>query len=126
MSEPLSRNEAILRATIDGQPYNKAPLSREEALLLELKEAIEAGGGGGGGGEGMKFEKVDSLPAYGNSHTIYFVKSGVAGDKDVYKEYVYLDGSWERLGQYEGNIDYDAIGDKPDAVPDSFIDSLFD
>lgn len=107
-----------------GDPiYNQAPLSRVEYLL---KQIADQGGGGGGGGEGMKFVKVDSLPASGNTNTIYFLKSSVAGDKDVYKEYVYLDGSWERLGQYEGNIDYENIGDKPEAVSDSFIDSLFD
>ena len=45
-----SRMEDILRATIDGTAYEDKPQSREEQLLIELKEAIEAGGGGGGGG----------------------------------------------------------------------------
>lgn len=45
---PQSRNEAILRATIDGTEYTDPPQSRIEDLLLELKEAIEEGGGGGG------------------------------------------------------------------------------
>lgn len=45
---PQSRNEAILRATIDGTEYTAPPESRIEDLLLELKEAIEQGGGGGG------------------------------------------------------------------------------
>ena len=43
-----SREEDILRATIDGTEYNKPPQSRVEELLIELKEAIEEGGGGGG------------------------------------------------------------------------------
>ena len=42
---PQSRNEAILRATIDGTEYKDPPQSRIEDLLLELKEAIEEGGG---------------------------------------------------------------------------------
>lgn len=46
---PQSRNEAILRSTIDGTEYTDPPQSRIEDLLLELKEAIEEGGGGGGG-----------------------------------------------------------------------------
>jgi hypothetical protein len=50
MSEPQSRNEAILQATIDGTEYTDPPQSRIEDLLLQLKEAIEEGGGGGGGG----------------------------------------------------------------------------
>lgn len=45
---PMSRVEDILRATIDGTEYNKAPLSRVEEDLLELKAAIDSGGGGGG------------------------------------------------------------------------------
>ena len=45
---PQSRNEAILRATIDGTEYTAPPQSRIEDLLLELKETIEQGGGAGG------------------------------------------------------------------------------
>ena len=44
---PQSRVEEILRATIDKTEYNKEPLSRVEADLLELKAAIDSGGGGG-------------------------------------------------------------------------------
>ena len=46
---PESREEEILVSTINGEEYDKAPESRIEALLLELKEVIEEGGGGGGG-----------------------------------------------------------------------------
>lgn len=44
----LSRVEAILRATLGQDVEVPEPLSRVEELLIELKEAIEAGGGGGG------------------------------------------------------------------------------
>lgn len=44
---PQSRNEAIIKATIDGTEYTAPPQSRMEDLLLELKEVIEQGGGGG-------------------------------------------------------------------------------
>lgn len=37
-NNPQSRDEEILIATIDGKEYNKAPQSRMEELLLELKE----------------------------------------------------------------------------------------
>lgn len=47
-NNPQSRTEEILIATIDGEEYDKLPQSRLEELLLELKQAIEAGGGGGG------------------------------------------------------------------------------
>lgn len=42
---PQSRNEAILRATIDGTEYEAPPQSRMEDLLVELKAAIEQSGG---------------------------------------------------------------------------------
>lgn len=45
---PQSRNEEIIRATIDGTEYTDPPQSRMEDLLIELKESIEEGGGGGG------------------------------------------------------------------------------
>lgn len=44
---PQSRNEAIIKSTIDGTQYTDPPQSRMEDLLLDLKEAIEGGGGGG-------------------------------------------------------------------------------
>lgn len=47
MANPKSRNEEILWSIINGTPYTKTPLSREEYLLIKLKEAIDAGGGGG-------------------------------------------------------------------------------
>ena len=40
---PQSRNEAILRATIDGTEYTDPPQSRIEDLLIQLKEVIEHG-----------------------------------------------------------------------------------
>jgi len=49
VTDPRSRNEEILRATIDGTEYDAPPQSRIEDLLIQLKEAIEHGGGGGGG-----------------------------------------------------------------------------
>ena len=38
------RNEDILRSMIDGTSYTKEPESRNEELLLQLKDVIEAGG----------------------------------------------------------------------------------
>lgn len=40
-----SRNEDILQSIIDGTSYTAPPRSRIEDLLIQLKEAIEAGGG---------------------------------------------------------------------------------
>ena len=40
-----SRFEDIVRATIDGTPYTETVHSKEEELLLELKDAIETAQG---------------------------------------------------------------------------------
>ena len=58
----FSREEDILRATIDGTQYDGKPQSRIEKLLLELKEAIEAGGGGGGGGGTTNYNLLTNKP----------------------------------------------------------------
>lgn len=46
MANPHSRNEEILQSIIDATEYTKVPQSREEYLLLEIKDIIEQGGGG--------------------------------------------------------------------------------
>lgn len=61
MATPQSRNEAILRATIDGTEYTDPPQSRIEDLLLELKAVIEQGGGGGT----SDYEQLSNKPAIG-------------------------------------------------------------
>lgn len=63
MSNFLSRNEEILRAIIDGTEYSKVPQSREEALLLELKDAVESGGGGTGAGGTTNYNKLSNKPS---------------------------------------------------------------
>ncbi len=50
---PSSRVEAILKSKIDGTTYDKIPLSRVEALLMELN----AGGGGT-----MDYNSLENLP----------------------------------------------------------------
>ena len=42
-----SRFEDIVQSIIDQTPYDEVVHSKEEELLLELKEVIEEGGGGG-------------------------------------------------------------------------------
>lgn len=46
MANPQSRNEEILQSIVDGTEYTKVPKSREEYLLLEIKDIISQGGGG--------------------------------------------------------------------------------
>lgn len=46
MANPQSRNEEILQSIVDDAEYTKIPQSREEYLLLEIKDLIEQGGGG--------------------------------------------------------------------------------
>lgn len=46
MANPQSRNEEILQSIVDDTEYTKVPQSREEFLLLEIKDIIEHGGGG--------------------------------------------------------------------------------
>lgn len=62
---PQSRNEAIMKATIDGTQYTAPPQSRIEDLLIELKAAIEGGGGGGT----TNYNALENRPQV-NGHTL--------------------------------------------------------
>lgn len=104
------------------------PLSRNEKLLMQIKEAIENGGGGGGGDRPL-FKVVDALPTEDiSTSTIYMVKSNIEGQDDIYIEYVYINGKWERFGQHQDGtgIDYDKLNGLPEDIPAGYVDSLFD
>lgn len=62
---PQSRNEAIIKSTIDGTQYTDPPQSRIEDLLIELKAAVEGGGGGGT----TNYNNLENRPQI-NSHTL--------------------------------------------------------
>ena len=69
------RNEDILRSMIDGTSYTKEPKSRNEELLLELKDVIEAGGGGSADAytksetDTLLTAKADKVTTYTKSET---------------------------------------------------------
>lgn len=71
IEETRSRAEQILRATIDGTPYDKAPQSRMEELLIELKNS-------GGGGGTSDYNQLSNKPSL-NGKTL----SGDLTSKDV-------------------------------------------
>lgn len=49
-------------------------------------------------------EVVNSLPASGNATTIYLVPNQVEGQSNVYTEYIYSNGKWEKLGTQEVDL----------------------
>lgn len=86
MSEPQSRNEAILQATIDGTEYTDPPQSRIEDLLLQLKEVIEEGGGGGQTYNDFTGATASTAGAHG------LVPAPSAGNQD---KFLKADGTWD-------------------------------
>lgn len=120
----LSRAEDILESKIAGTAYDKPPLSRIEALLIQLDV-----GGGGGGGDHIKRVFVDELPTENiDVNTIYYTPAKTPGDEDKYAEYMYTNGKWERFGVTPDGtgIDYDKLDGKPVDIDKGYIDSLFD
>lgn len=116
-----SRINDIIRCQISGIPYDKAPLSRLEAMLI-------AADSGGGGGE-MKKIVVDVLPTENiDTNALYLTPSRTPGFEDKYAEYTYIGGKWEKLGVTPDGtgISYDNLEGKPTDIPEDFIDSLFD
>lgn len=52
------------------------------------------------------YKVVDSLPASGaDENKIYLVLSGAQGEKNLYTEYAFVEGQWEKLGEYAAEVD---------------------
>lgn len=52
------------------------------------------------------YRLVSALPTEDiDSHKIYLVLSADSEENDLYTEYIYVNGSWEKLGEYKADID---------------------
>jgi hypothetical protein len=61
------------------------------------------------------FKLVTSLPSSGESNKIYIVKDG-SDANDVYQEYYYTNGSWEKIGTHTVKVDLTPYAKKTEAV----------
>ena len=52
----------------------------------------------------LTLKKVDTLPSTAESNVIYLVQSGDE-QENLYKEYLYVEGSWEMIGSTQANLD---------------------
>ena len=53
----------------------------------------------------LSYKKVDTLPADPQTNIIYLVPKTDTESQDVYDEYLYVDGNWEKIGSTEVNLD---------------------
>ena len=61
------------------------------------------------------FEVVTALPTENiNPNKIYLVPSQTTGETNVYTEYTYKNGAWEKLGEYKADVDLSAYAFKAD------------
>ena len=61
------------------------------------------------------FKLVTSLPSSGESNKIYIVKDG-SDANDVYQEYYYTNGAWEKIGTHAVKVDLTPYAKKTEAV----------
>lgn len=47
---------------------------------------------------------VSELPSAGVANKIYLIESNESGEQNIYTEYGYINGNWEKLGQYRAEI----------------------
>lgn len=132
MPDIPSRSEQIMQSIIDGTVYTDPPLSRNEDLLLKIKNVIEQGAGTMdysslenkpsinsvelNGNKSLsdlgivnpmmikgRVSTVSALPATATPGWVYFV--GNVNDSDL-KEYVYTeDHTWEFIGYSSISVD---------------------
>lgn len=61
------------------------------------------------------FEMVTELPTENiNPNKIYLVPSQTTGETNVYTEYTYKNGAWEKLGEYKADVDLSPYAFKAD------------
>lgn len=61
------------------------------------------------------FEVVTALPTENiNPNKIYLVPSETTGESNIYTEYTYKNGAWEKLGEYKADVDLSAYALKAD------------
>lgn len=53
---------------------------------------------------GAKYEVVDELPSTGVEGTIYLVPSSTSTSGDIYDEYIYVDGDFEKIGTTKADL----------------------
>lgn len=90
------------------------------SILLEILDKIEGGIGGGAqiddniisttttwssskivselANAGFDVQVVQTLPATGEAHTLYFVPSADPKTQNIYDEYLYANNAWEQVG----------------------------
>ena len=69
-------------------------------------------------------EVVTALPTSGIKKHLYLIKSDKAGDKNIYKEYLYTgdvnaaydENKWEELGEYKSDVDLTPYSKKSETV----------
>ena len=98
MANPQSRNEEILQSIVDDTEYTKVPQSREEYLLLEIKDIIGQGGGGTSNVQGIVLTMNSSTYVV----TAYLVdgegqRVGDAQTIDIPLELTIIDASYNNM-----------------------------
>lgn len=52
------------------------------------------------------YQVVESLPESGiNPNKIYLVLNSESGETNLYTEYIYVNGKWEKIGEYKAEVD---------------------
>lgn len=68
---------------------------------------------------GIEFEIVQTLPATGDSGTIYLVPAGQSATGDIYAEWIYINSAWEKLGttavDLTGYTSWDSVNEELEA-----------
>ena len=108
------------------------------SILLEILDKIEGGGGGGAviddnvistttawssskivselADAGFNVLVVQTLPATGEAHTLYFVPSADPQTQNAYDEYLYANNAWEQVGSTAVDMSDYYTADEVDAL----------
>ena len=93
-------------------------VSDDRAVVTVLPSGAAIGLSADGG---LQFRVVDALPSEGKSGFVYLAPSASSESGDVFEEWLYVDGSWERFGH---KIDLSQFPKEQLLAPSVGLDSL--
>lgn len=87
--------------------------------LTTMDEVTEAIASSMEGIQSFDVEIVEELPAYPNTHTLYFLRAENGKSRNLYEEYMYIGNRYELVGTTD--VDISTKADKADTVLDTTL-----
>lgn len=126
VSKEFEKKADLANPVFSGVPTTPTPLDGTNSLQIANTAFVQSAINNALAGiSGVDIQVVDSLPETGVKGTFYFVSKSSPAENNAYSEYVWVNNSWEYIG--DTTIDLTGYVQSSQLVPisDSEIDAMF-